>query len=142
MPRRRGCSSRHSHSKSRKYFGHAAKDCAKRNRKGSDPHLLAPQRPQTMEQQFCRFEIGRLKSLGEPIVHRGQDFTRRFGAVLVAPQSGEARGGTQLPGQGALPASPVQGLPEVIFGRLGGAGSALRQKKLALDPQPLGRRSN
>src|ERR1700719_1193321 len=34
-----GCSSRHSHSKSHKYFGHAAKDCAKRNRKGSDTHL-------------------------------------------------------------------------------------------------------
>jgi hypothetical protein len=39
------------------------------------------------EQPFCRFEVGCLKPLGEPIVDGGQDFTRRSGTILVAPQS-------------------------------------------------------
>ena len=58
--------------------------------------------------------------------------------MLVSPKPRETRGGAQFPGQGSLPARPVERLPEVILGRRRGSGSALQQQKLALDAQQLG----
>ena len=62
------------------------------------------------------------------------------GTALIAQQPGEARGGGQFPGEGALAARPVERLPEVILGHHRGFGRALQQKQLAFDAQQLGNR--
>ena len=95
---------------------------------------------ESVEKRFCDLEIGRVEPLGEPVVDRLEERLRVGGTALIAQQPGEARGGAQFPGQRALPARPVERLPEVILGRCRGSGRALQQKKLALDAQQLGDR--
>ena len=64
----------------------------------------------------CRFEIGRVKTLGKSLVGRRKQLTRLFAPALVAPYPRKAGGGAQFPRQGPLPPRPVEGLPEVILG--------------------------
>jgi hypothetical protein len=92
----------------------------------------------TVDQCLCVFEIGSFETLGEPIVDRREKRNRLCGPILVAQQPGVARGGAQFPGQGVLPACPIERLPVVIFGRHRGSGSSLQQKQLAPDAQQLG----
>jgi hypothetical protein len=91
----------------------------------------------TVEQRLSGLEIGRFEALGELIVHRRQKSPCFGGPILLLPQSGEARGGTQFPGQGTLPVRPVEGVQEVILGHHGGLRCALQEDKLALDAQQL-----
>jgi hypothetical protein len=49
------------------------------------------------EQRFCRFQIGRLEALREPVIDR-LEHRRGFGpASLVAPQAGQAYGSAPEP---------------------------------------------
>ena len=81
--------------------------------------MLSRLRSELIEQRLSRFEIGRLKTLGETAVDRRELLARLFSPALIAPHPREAGGGAQLPGQRTLPARPVLGLPEVILGRCG-----------------------
>jgi hypothetical protein len=56
-----------------------------------------------MEKGFCRFEIGRVETLGEPVVDRLEERYAISGTALAAQRPGEARGGARFTGQGALP---------------------------------------
>ena len=93
-----------------------------------------------VEKSLCGFQIGRVEPLGEPVVDRLEERQGISGTALIAQQPGKARGGPQFPRQGALPASPVKRLPEVIFSlsRRGVWGWALQQNKFTLDVQQLG----
>ena len=88
--------------------------------------------PRIVDQRFRRSEVGRREPLGKPIVGRREELRRLSGPTLITPRPGEVRGGTQFPGQGALPARPVEGLAEVILGCRGGVGCTLQQRKPAL----------
>src|SRR5271154_2467115 len=93
---------------------------------------------QIVEQFLCRFEIGGREAFGKPVVDRLEERSRIGGTAPIVQQPGEARGGTQLPGERALPTCPVERLPKVIL-RCRGSGRALQQQKLALDAQQLGK---
>jgi hypothetical protein len=77
----------------------------------TDPELL-----QTLEKDLRGFEIGRLEPFGEPVVDRLEELQRLRGTALIVYHPSEARRGAQLPGQGTLPARPVERLPEIVFG--------------------------
>jgi len=49
------------------------------------------------EERLCVFQVGGVEALGEPGVDRGEEVVRLGVPALVAPQPGEARGGTQFP---------------------------------------------
>ena len=84
--------------------------------------LLAPDSHQLIEQAFRFFHVGGGEALGEPAVDRGEQVAGRGPATLVAPQSGKARGGAQLPRLGFLLSGDAEGLA-IPF--LGGFGMAL-----------------
>ena len=63
-----------------------------------------------VEQHLCRFEIGGGEALGEPAVDRCEQVAGCGAATLVAPQSGKARGGAQLPQLGFLLSGDAEGL--------------------------------
>ena|SRR6516165_2397292 len=52
---------------------------------------------QVFEQCLGLFQIGRVKSLGEPAVDGRQQVTPFVSPALFAPQPGQTRGGAQLP---------------------------------------------
>ena len=95
-------------------------------------------RSELPKQCLGRFEIGRVKTLGETIKDRREQLVRLFTPTSAPPHPREAGRGAELPGQRALPARPVEGLPEVILGHCGRTWSVLQQNKLALDVQQLG----
>src|SRR5271166_6147675 len=51
---------------------------------------------------FRRFEIGRIKALGEPAVDRLKSFARIAGTTLIAQEAREAGSCTQLPRERSL----------------------------------------
>ena len=61
----------------------------------------------------------------QPVVDQLKKRRRIGGTVLTTQQPGKARGGAQFPGQGTLPARPVERLAEAIIGR---DGPALSQR--------------
>src|ERR1700738_4722981 len=61
-------------------------------------------------------QIARVEPFGEAVVDRLEECHPLRGTPLIAPQPGEARGGTQFQRQSALPPRPVERLPEVILG--------------------------
>ena len=79
--------------------------------------------------------------VSKPSVNRSwTDWRRGHGISGTAlQQPGEARGGP-FPGEGTLPAHPIERLPEVILGHRRGSGCALQQKRLAFDAQQVGNR--
>jgi len=72
---------------------------------------------ESVEKRFCRFEVGRIEPFGEPVVDRLQECRRIGESTLIAQQPGKARGGAQFPGERALPARPVERLPEMALSR-------------------------
>jgi hypothetical protein len=62
-----------------------------------------PGSPQLVEQRLCLFEVGRIETLGEPVVDRCEKVMGVGAATLVAAEPGEARGGAQFPELGVLP---------------------------------------
>jgi hypothetical protein len=56
-------------------------------------------------------EVGLVEPFGKPVEDRLEDRHRIRGTALIAQQPGKAYGGTQFPGQGALPPCPTQRLP-------------------------------
>src|SRR4029077_13679298 len=86
-----------------------------------------------VEKRFCRFEVGRAEAFSEPVVDRLEECDRISRTTLIAQQPGKARSGAQFPRERALPARPVEGLPEMTLGRRRGSRRALQQNKLALD---------
>src|SRR5262249_27071869 len=59
---------------------------------------------------------GGSESLGEPMVHRGEQVTGLTRPALSAPQAGEARGSSQLPGKSVLTSCRLERLPEAFHG--------------------------
>src|SRR5271165_6175689 len=76
----------------------------------TEPELL-----QTVEEGLGGFEIGGLEPFGKPLVDRLKERQRLRGTALIAHHPSEARRGAQLPGQGTLPARPVECSLEIIF---------------------------
>jgi hypothetical protein len=91
-----------------------------------------------IEQASRLSQVCRRETFGEAAVNRPQQRARLRNPLLVSPKPREARGGAQFPGQGSLPARPVERLPEVVLGRRRASGLTLQQQKLAFDPQQLG----
>ena len=54
------------------------------------------------EQRFCLFEIGRVETLGEPAVDRGEKVAGFGWVTLIAAEPGEAHGSAQFPELGPL----------------------------------------
>src|SRR5260370_15226089 len=76
---------------------------------------------QIINQSFRVSKISRAEPICEPVVNWFDHGNRFSATALIAQQAGEARRGSQLPREGALPARPVERLPEAIFGlRCGG----------------------
>src|SRR6267154_92779 len=71
---------------------------------------------QIINQSFRVSKISRAEPLCEPVVNWFHDGNRFSATALIAQQAGEARRGSQLPCEGALPARPVERFPEAIFG--------------------------
>ena len=95
---------------------------------------------ESVAMRFCDFEVGRVEALGQPVRDRLEEGHGICGTALIAQQPGEARGVGQFPGEGTLPARPIERLPEVILGHHRGSGRALQQNQLAFDAQQLGNR--
>jgi hypothetical protein len=73
----------------------------------------------------------------EPSQDGREEEMRFFDTVLVPPQTTEARRAAKLPGQGALPVSAIEASREKFLRCASGAGPALEQPQLTLDPQQL-----
>ena len=84
-------------------------------------------------------EVRCLEAFAEATVDWFQNLARLRNAMLIPPQVREAGGGSQFPGESLLPASPVESLKEVPFGRGRGIGSVLQNDELALGSQQLGK---
>src|SRR5262245_750606 len=93
---------------------------------------------QTFDQCPCLFEVGRLGSLGEPIVDRRQELICGMASALIAPERGKASRGTQLPGHRALLACPVDRLLKLLLGCFRRACCMTSQQHLTLDPNQFG----
>jgi hypothetical protein len=78
-----------------------------------------PGSPQLVEQRLCLFEVGRIETLGEPVVDRCEKVMGVGAATLVAAEPGEARGGAQFPELGVLFLGDVKGLAIQFLGGLG-----------------------
>src|SRR6516162_5709733 len=87
--------------------------------------------PEFVEQCFCPLEIGDVEALGEPAVDRGEQVAGCGAASLVAPQSGKARGGAQLPQLGFLLSGDAESLAIQLLGVF---GKALPQQQPASLP--------
>jgi hypothetical protein len=72
--------------------------------------------------QVCRRE-----TFGEAGVNRPQQLARLLNAMLVSPKPRETRGRSEFSGERALPARPVERLPEMTLGRRCGCGRALQR---------------
>jgi hypothetical protein len=90
-----------------------------------------------IEERSCRFQIGGLEPFGEAVVDRLEERHALRGTALIAPEPGEARGGAQFPGKGALLARPGERLSEAILSRRRGCGFTLQQQKLTLYAEQL-----
>ena len=65
-----------------------------------------------VEKGLRGLQISRVETFGEAVVDRPEERHPLRGTALFAQQPGEAGGGPQLAGKGALPARPVEDLPE------------------------------
>jgi len=65
-----------------------------------------------VEKGLRGLQISRVETFGEAVVDRPEERHPLRGTALTAPHPGEAGGGAQFAGKGALPARPVEGLPE------------------------------
>src|SRR5262245_55272521 len=80
-------------------------------------------------QQCLRLQqVSRVKSFGEPVVHRCQQLTGCGAFALALPQATQAHGGAQLQGLGFLAVSNVEGLVKAGFGCLGRVRDSLLQQ--------------
>ena len=61
------------------------------------------------QQHLGILEVRRVKSLGKPVVDRGQQVAGFLFFPLLLPQPGQARGGAEFPGFSFLLASNVEG---------------------------------
>src|SRR5215510_15341932 len=78
--------------------------------------------PQLLQQHLSLLEIGGVKPLGEPRIHRGQQVVGGLALVLGLPQASQAGGSTELPRFGVLLTGDVDGFAKTGF-RFGlGAG--------------------
>lgn len=69
---------------------------------------------EAVEERRCGPEIGGVEALGEAVVERRKELTRRPGPAPCMPQPSEVGGAAQLHGQNPLPAGPLQCLLEVL----------------------------
>ncbi len=63
-----------------------------------------------LQQGFGVLQVCRVKPLGKPAIHRGEQVVGVLALVLGLPQAGKAGGGTQFPGFGLLGTGHVEGL--------------------------------
>ena len=88
-----------------------------------------------VKKRLSCLQIARVEPFGEPDVDRPEQRHRIGGPALIAQQPGQAGGGAQFQGEGALPTRPVKCLPKMILGSGRCSRCGLREKKLALDAQ-------
>jgi hypothetical protein len=86
-----------------------------------------------IQKSFCHDQIGGVETLRKAVVDRLEAGDGVGELALIAKKASEACGGAQFPGARALPARPVDRLPEVIVGCGRRAVRGLQQKKLAFD---------
>src|SRR2546428_4721914 len=71
---------------------------------------------QFIEQAFCILQIRRIKSLGEPVIHRGEQVMGFLTFALLLPEPSQAGGSTEFPGFCLLVLGYRNGLLEAGFG--------------------------
>ena len=81
-------------------------------------HTPTASSPQLVEQRLCLFKVGRIETLGEPVVDRCEKVMGVGAAPLVAAEPGEARGCAQFPQLGPLFRSDAQGFAIQFLGGL------------------------
>ena len=92
---------------------------------------------QLLQQPFRLLPIRRRETFGETIVNGLEERQGISGTALIAQQPGKARGRAEFPGQRALPAGPVEGLPEIFFCRSLCPRGALQNNEFSFDAQQL-----
>jgi hypothetical protein len=93
-------------------------------------------RSELVKQRLCRFEIGRVKTLGETVKDRREQLAHLF--TPAAPHPRKAGRGAQFPGQAPCRCAWSRACRKWVLRRCGRIGSVLQQNKLALDAQQLG----
>src|SRR5882724_11720224 len=91
-----------------------------------------------VEKSFCGDEIGGFEPLGEAAVHRPQQLARLGHSLPSAPEPGEARSGSQLPGERALASRHLERLMEALLGSLDSGRYSLQEMQLPLRAEQLG----
>src|SRR5258708_511468 len=71
-----------------------------------------------LEQRLRLLQVRRVETLGKPAVDRREEFAGFVALASVAPESGEAGGGAQLPEVRALPPRNGDRLVKTLFRRL------------------------
>src|SRR5258706_383899 len=90
---------------------------------------------QFVQQLFRCNQVGGAETFGEAVVDRPEADNGVGLAALTAQQARKAGHGTQLPGQGLLPAPLVQGPPEEILYRFHGHRGRLPEQEFPLEAQ-------
>jgi hypothetical protein len=64
----------------------------------------------SVENRFCRFQVGRVEAFGKPVVDRLEEHQGISGTAVVAQEPGKARRGAQVPRPGRLARAPSRAL--------------------------------
>jgi integration host factor subunit beta len=117
-------------------------------RQGEAVHDISSNRPggssiESLKKRLCLPQVGGIQPFGEPVINRLQHSLCASDTDMITQQPGEACGGTQFQGQRALPARPVERLPEMELGCGHCSGSACKSRSSPLPaPGDMGPRRN